>query len=211
MGAFALGHSQVEKAQSRERILREAADQIRDGGLESVSVGKLMKSVNLTHGGFYGHFASRTDLLAQALERALVDGERRSAKEKSARPRGFASFVRNYLSRSHRDSRSTGCAISALISDVGRADDQSRAVMATYIESYIDVTRRQLGDDDDSRAMLAVSAMVGALALSRVMPNPARSNDLLRTVTEHLMAFSEPNERRSQATKTKPESRQGPR
>ena len=50
MGAFALGHSQAEKAQSRERILKEAADQIRDGGLESVSVGKLMKSVNLTHG-----------------------------------------------------------------------------------------------------------------------------------------------------------------
>ncbi|CAN7735628.1 TetR/AcrR family transcriptional regulator [Variovorax sp. LjRoot290] len=191
-----MGHSQAEKAQSRERILREAADQIREGGLESVSVGKLMKSVNLTHGGFYGHFASRADLLAQALRRALVDGVRRSAaREKSARPTGFAGFVSDYLSPSHRDSRSTGCAVSALISDVGRADAQSRAVMSGSIEDYIAAARRHLDDNDDSRAMLAVSAMVGALALSRVMADPARSDDLLRSVREQLVAFNEPNER----------------
>jgi TetR/AcrR family transcriptional repressor of nem operon len=187
-----LGHSQVEKAQSRERILSEAADQIRDAGLESVSVGKLMKSVNLTHGGFYGHFASRTDLVAQALKRALFDGVRRSAaREGSARPRGFARSVRDYLSRTHRDSRRTGCAISALVSDVGRADAQARAIMAGYIEDNIAATRRQLGDEDDSRAMLAISAMVGALALSRVMTDPARSDALLHNVCEHLIGFSE--------------------
>ncbi|UXN57409.1 TetR/AcrR family transcriptional regulator [Phyllobacterium zundukense] len=188
-----MGHSQAEKAQSRERILSEAADQIRAGGLESVSVGTLMKSVNLTHGGFYGHFASRADLLTQALKRALVDGAHRSA-EVTAHPRAFAGFVRNYLSRNHRDSRSTGCAISALISDVGRADAQAKTVMAGSIEDYIATTRRQLGDDDDSRAMLAISALVGALALSRVMTDPARSDALLHSVCEQLMAFNEPNE-----------------
>jgi TetR/AcrR family transcriptional repressor of nem operon len=191
-----LGHSQAEKAQSRERILKEAADQIRDGGLESVSVGKLMKSVNLTHGGFYGHFESRADLLAQALRQALGDGVRRSAaREKSARSRGFAGFISDYLSSSHRDSRSTGCAVSALVSDVGRADAQFRAVMSGSIEDYIAEARRHLGDNDDSRAMLAVSAMVGALALSRVITDPARSDDLLSSVREQLMALNVPNER----------------
>ncbi|WPG41551.1 TetR/AcrR family transcriptional regulator [Variovorax sp. EBFNA2] len=191
-----MGHSQAEKAQSRERILKEAADQIRDGGLESVSVGKLMKSVNLTHGGFYGHFASRADLLAQALRQALSDGVRRSAaREKSARSRGLAGFVNDYLSSSHRDSRSTGCAVSALVSDVGRADAQSRAVMSGSIEDYIAAARRHLGDNDDARAMLAVSAMVGALALSRVIIDPARSDDLLSSVREQLVALKGPNER----------------
>jgi TetR/AcrR family transcriptional repressor of nem operon len=55
-GTFVLGHSPAEKAQSRERILRDAADQLRDVGFESVSVGNLMKSMNLTHGGS-GRFA----------------------------------------------------------------------------------------------------------------------------------------------------------
>ena len=49
----------------------QASRQIRDGGLASVSVGAIMKSVGLTHGGFYGHFESREALLAEALERAF--------------------------------------------------------------------------------------------------------------------------------------------
>jgi len=62
-----MGHSQADKARSRERILSQAAEQIRDGGLQSLSVAKLMRSANLTHGGFYGHIASRSELLAHAL------------------------------------------------------------------------------------------------------------------------------------------------
>ena len=61
-----MGHSQADKAQTRERILRKAADVVRDTGLESVSVGKLMRSVDLTHGGFYNHFASPGFMLAAA-------------------------------------------------------------------------------------------------------------------------------------------------
>ncbi|MBN8495033.1 MAG: TetR family transcriptional regulator, partial [Burkholderiales bacterium] len=70
-----MGHSQADKARNRERILAQAAEQVRDAGLESVGVGPLMRSVGLTHGGFYGHFESRSELLAQALARALQDGE----------------------------------------------------------------------------------------------------------------------------------------
>jgi TetR/AcrR family transcriptional repressor of nem operon len=59
-----MGHSQTAKAENRERIVAEAARQVRRRGLESLSVGGLMKSVGLTHGGFYGHFESRSALLA---------------------------------------------------------------------------------------------------------------------------------------------------
>src|SRR5215472_18144550 len=87
-----MGHSQAEKAESRERILAAASAQIRTQGLESLSVGKLMADAGLTHGGFYGHFASRADLLAQALERALVDGEgeARAPAREPDRAGGFA-------------------------------------------------------------------------------------------------------------------------
>ena len=70
-----MGHSRMEKADSRERILDAAARRIRQDGLESVSIAELMKAANLTHGGFYGHFRSRAALIAAALERALERGE----------------------------------------------------------------------------------------------------------------------------------------
>lgn len=178
-----MGHSQTEKAQSRERILTEASRQIRREGLESVSVGALMKSVGLTHGGFYGHFKSRAALLEQALQRALLEGE---ANVEAAGPsKDFASLVRGYLSRKHRDARESGCAVAALVSDAARADDGARAIMSRHVESFIASAAEAL-DGDNDRAVVAVSAMVGALALSRAVADPARSDAILRLVRDHL-------------------------
>jgi TetR/AcrR family transcriptional repressor of nem operon len=186
-----MGHSQTDKAQSRERILAEAATQLRDGGLESVSVGKLMRSVNLTHGGFYGHFESRSDLVAHALERALSDGAARAkAAVDSDRPVNFDTLLRNYLSRQHRDSRKEGCAIAALAADVARADELSRAVMEAHVERFIAKVGAAL-DSDDDEAMLAVSAMIGGLLLSRVLTDTKRSDALLRAVKNGLSSLKD--------------------
>ena len=180
-----MGHSQAEKARSRERILAEASQQVRRDGLESVSVGSLMKSVGLTHGGFYGHFESRSALLAEALERALLEGQ---ANAKAQRPRGFSALVRGYLSRDHRDARDSGCAMAALVCDVGRADIASRQVMTEHVDAFVATAAEALGGDRE-RAMLAVSALVGALALSRVIADPAKSDAFLKAVRDHLEAL----------------------
>ena len=183
-----MGHSQAEKAQNRERILAEAARQIREGGLESVSVAQLMKSVDLTHGGFYGHFESRSELLSQALARALSEGK---VAVRAANDLGeeldFSGMVGRYLSRSHRDSKRSGCAIAALATDVGRADTSAREAMAQRIEAFFDTAGNALGQDDEDRAIFAVCAMVGGLTLARVMTDPGRSDAVLRAVREQLL------------------------
>lgn len=187
-----MGHSQADKAQSRERILRRAADAVRDTGLESVSVGKLMRSVDLTHGGFYNHFASRSDLLAQALERALVEGAKAAmadAKPGDA-PRSYEARVRGYVSRTHRDARTSGCAIAALASDVARADDASRAVMSAHLDEFVAQLAQSLQSQDEGDAMLAMSAMVGAVLLARVQTDPKKSDALLKSVRDRLLALN---------------------
>jgi TetR/AcrR family transcriptional repressor of nem operon len=191
-----MGHSQADKAASRERILAEASAQIRSEGLESLSVGRLMQKAGLTHGGFYGHFASRSDLLAQALERALVDGEggARSAAEREVRPVGIAGFVRSYLSRAHRDAPQTGCAISALVCDAGRADPATRAVMEAHIEGMIAAVGRGLGetaDTSEADAIAAACTLVGALAISRTITDPRRSDAVLRAARERVIAMAD--------------------
>ena len=58
-------------------------------------------------------------LVAEALERALMDGEANArSTAASEKPRDFAAMVKSYLSRSHRDSSNSGCAISALAAEV---------------------------------------------------------------------------------------------
>jgi TetR/AcrR family transcriptional repressor of nem operon len=213
-----MGHSQAEKARSRERILQQAAEQIREHGLKSLSVGKLMRSVDLTHGGFYGHFASRSELLAQALERALCEGgaAARTADPTSATrattgttattgtaattgstattapasPADFATWVRRYLSRQHRDSPGTGCALAALSSDVARAEEPLRKVMSAHLEQYVARLAAALDDHEDDKALFAASAMIGALLVSRVLTDPARSDAVLAAARTHLIALA---------------------
>jgi TetR/AcrR family transcriptional repressor of nem operon len=185
-GAERMGHSQADKAASRERILSLASAQIRKAGLESLSVGKLMSKAGLTHGGFYGHFASREELLAKALERALADGAGAARAAGQDRAPSFASFVRSYLSRAHRDAPETGCAIAALAGDAGRADPRARAVMERHIETMIASVERQFGTADEDEAIAAVAAMIGELTISRVVSDPKRSDAVLRAVRARL-------------------------
>lgn len=192
VGELPMGHSQADKAQSRERILGEAAAQIRDAGLESVSVARLMRSAGLTHGGFYGHFASRDELLAEALQRALVEGAAASraatSRAGSAAP-SFEAFARSYLSRGHRDARASGCAVAALAADAARAEAPVRAVMVEHVERFI-ARAAELAGSGDAEAMFAVSAMVGGLLLSRVLVDGERSDAMLKAVRAGLAEWA---------------------
>jgi len=91
-----MGHSRKEKSASRDRIVRAASARVREVGIDGVGVSDLMNDAGLTHGGFYRHFASRDDLVAEAVDHlflegkavvdgltaALHDGSNRSAAEK---------------------------------------------------------------------------------------------------------------------------------
>lgn len=191
-----MGHSQSEKAANRERILAQAARQVRSGGLESVHIGPLMKSLGLTHGGFYGHFESRAALLSQALERALRDSAARTrGVGEDQRSKRFSSMVGSYLSRAHRDTPDTGCALASLASDTARANTSLREVMHAHVDEFIRTTAGSLAEgaapeaEHEGEAALAVSAMIGALLLARIIPDARRSDWLLREVRDRLRAM----------------------
>lgn len=186
-----MGHSQAEKAASRERILDNAARQIREGGLESVSIAELMKAANLTHGGFYGHFPSRGALIAAALDRALDQGEAAFVAAPSSKvPGSVKSIVNRYLSPAHRDSAGGGCAVASLAADVARSDDaEVRTQMSRRVEASVDRMASAMGGGAaaDNAALLAWCAMIGALALSRVCPDKARSDEILKVARQGVL------------------------
>lgn len=63
--------SREQMAENRRRILDAASRLFREKGFDAVSVAEVMKAAGLTHGGFYGHFSSKDDLIAQTLAHAL--------------------------------------------------------------------------------------------------------------------------------------------
>src|SRR3954471_14058282 len=64
--------SRKQAARNRDRIVETAAQLFRERGFEGIGVADLMKEAGLTHGGFYGHFSSKEELIAEASARALM-------------------------------------------------------------------------------------------------------------------------------------------
>src|SRR5882672_9517707 len=88
-----MGHSQADKDDSHDRIVRVAAARFRETGVDGIGVADLMRDAGLTHGGFYRHFASRDDLVAEAIARALRDGGRAVAAVANGKPSPVAALV----------------------------------------------------------------------------------------------------------------------
>jgi TetR/AcrR family transcriptional repressor of nem operon len=183
-----MGHSQAEKAATRARVLQLASRKVRTEGVTRPGVAELMKEAGLTHGGFYKHFASRDDLITQAAAVALAEGTakmQRSARKNEQDPR--AGLIDAYLARHHRDTPDTGCALVSLGASAGRGDQGFKEAYEKQVRTYLELIEG-LDDSEDARAeaMLTLSALVGAMLMSRAVTDQNFSDELLETVAERL-------------------------
>jgi TetR/AcrR family transcriptional repressor of nem operon len=182
-----MGSSQADKAASHERIVTVASRRIRRDGIDNVSVSDLMSEAGLTHGGFYRHFDSRDELVAEAIADALAQGSQRvRASSELGRPAALAAIVDGYLSRLHRDKPETGCAVAALPTDIARTDARVRAAYSQQVRSYLDLLTELAPARDRDEAHLILAALVGALVLARAVDDRALSNEILDRVTNAL-------------------------
>jgi TetR/AcrR family transcriptional regulator, transcriptional repressor for nem operon len=190
-----MGHSQSEKKSHHERIVRTAAKRLREKGLEAVAIADVMKEVGLTVGGFYKHFESRDDLVIEALRAAAGLWARPVEPAASdGPPLSFASLVDDYLSEKHRDRPGSGCPIGALAGDVGRSNKRIRALATEQIRSALELIAGLLPDKNKEsarkKAVFTVSALVGALVLSRAVSDESLSNEILESTRELLQSQS---------------------
>jgi TetR/AcrR family transcriptional repressor of nem operon len=189
-----MGHSRVEKTKTHERIVALASNRFREKGLEGIGIAELMKQAGLTVGGFYKHFGSRDDLVAQALGSAVGPWKGLVDEAASGGPRvTYDALVDAYLSETHRNHPGTGCPVGALAGDVARSDKRTRAVLTKQVSGYIqwlaDLIRDASGEDKGatrSRAVMSVCALIGAITVSRAVSNQQLSREILTTVAQLL-------------------------
>ena len=187
-----MGSSQADKAASHERIVKAASRRIRRDGVDNVGVAELMKQAGLTHGGFYRHFGSRDDLVAEAIVEALAQGSQRvQASASLSGPAALAAIVDGYLSRLHRDKPETGCAVAALPNDVARCGPRARAAYSRQVRAYLELLTDLTPDRDPDQAHLILASVVGALLLARAVDDRGLSDEILERVAHALHAYVE--------------------
>jgi TetR/AcrR family transcriptional repressor of nem operon len=189
-----VGTSQADKEKHHDRIVAIAATRVRERGLDGIGVADLMKEVGLTHGGFYRHFGSREDLIDEAVERALGEGTKRVASgSKASGKNRFRTIVDGYLSSAHRNSPGSGCAVAALSGEAWRGGKRVRQAYTRQVKLYlaliedvIDGRRRPAVRRD---SMLALSALVGAVAMARSVDDEQLSLEILSCTAEALKSL----------------------
>ena len=134
-----MGHSRASKREHHEEIVGVAASRFREDGIDRVGVAELMHDAGLTHGGFYRHFESRDELVAEAVERALHDGGQAMAAVAESPHDPLAAVIDAYLSITHRDNLGTSCAVTTLAGDVARSNPRARAAYTNQVGVYIDM------------------------------------------------------------------------
>jgi TetR/AcrR family transcriptional repressor of nem operon len=177
-----------QAAANREKVLDVAGALFRERGFDGIGVADIMKRAGLTHGGFYGQFASKDDLVAETTARVLGKAGWQERLTGKADP-SFGDVVRAYLSPRHRDDPGTGCLMAALGSDAAR---QPRAVRRAFtdgfrarIDGWLKLVPGQSEAARREKALATMASLVGALILSRAVDDPAVSDEILQaTATE---------------------------
>jgi TetR/AcrR family transcriptional regulator, transcriptional repressor for nem operon len=177
--------SREKAAENRERIVETAARVFREQGVDGVGVDAIMSAAGLTHGGFYGHFGSKDDLVAEAVRCALRHGV-----EKQSGYTNLGDLVSGYLSGRHRADRANGCAIAALGGDIVRQGDGVRGALTAHVHGQLDRLSRLLRSGTAAhrrrRAIAALAGMVGALTLARAVNDPTLSEEILVAARDAL-------------------------
>jgi AcrR family transcriptional regulator len=172
------------KAETHERIVKTAARAIREHGYGGASVADVMNQAGLTHGGFYAHFGSREAMLEEAIDCAAGEGRARliAASERAEPGRGLEAIVGSYLSDRHVEQPGSGCTLAALGSETARQSPALRRIATRQVRGLAGLLAAQMpgGDSPDNRdrALATLSAMVGALLLSRAVDDPTLSRAL---------------------------------
>ncbi|NMZ26718.1 TetR family transcriptional regulator [Pseudomonas protegens] len=186
-------HVRVSKAQAqanREHIVETASELFRERGFDGVGVSDLMAAAGFTHGGFYKHFGSKADLMAEASACSLAKSLA------GVQALDVPGFIDVYVTREHRDGRGSGCTMAALCGDAARQSDDVKATFAEGVEHTLQTlgdkypTRPDAAPEEGRRKMIdLLSRAVGAIMLSRACPDDsALANEILEVCRAEMFA-----------------------
>jgi TetR/AcrR family transcriptional regulator, transcriptional repressor for nem operon len=182
-----------EAARTRARIVATAAGKFREAGIVATGLNGLMHAAGLTHGGFYKHFESKDQLVADAC--AYIAGTVTSAMVEQASeapaPERLATFISAYLSPAHRDHPETGCGLAALGCEIGRMGESARAsgteAFGELTAALVTLDPRLRGPGGEARARAAVATMVGAIVSARAVGDANLSCAILKDARSSLL------------------------
>jgi TetR/AcrR family transcriptional regulator, transcriptional repressor for nem operon len=181
------------KVETRKKILEDASRRVRGEGMSGAAVSAVMRDAGLTHGGFYKHFGSKDELIAESVGEAFTEvaGWLARVGEQAKPGTAWKAIVKAYLSLEHCDHADRGCPLAALGPELARADQRMKGQILEELVGYKRkmtpmMPGRQAADKE--RAFFAIfSTMAGAIEIARMLPKPEMREKVLASAREFLL------------------------
>src|SRR5207237_7293679 len=167
------------KPQTRDRIVRNAARKLRAEGLRGPGVASVMKAAGLTVAGFYKHFRSKDELLADAIAEGFSESGEKiySSLQNVPREHRWKELVRLYLSPEHCDHPDSGCPVAALAPEMARAKLGVRKRISGLIkdraERWVEFMPGRTTAERQQNFSVVFSAMPGVVSVACIFTDPA--------------------------------------
>lgn len=185
-----------EQADHHRTAITEASARLfREHGVDNVSVAELMAAAGLTHGGFYGHFASKDELAGAACRWSFgrsVERWKKRVADKNDHSAARTALTDSYLSSQSRSGPDGSCPATTLASDAARksADAPLRVAYALGLESLLkilaSVQDTGAARSDRQAALADLATMVGGLLLSKATQGEPISDEILAAARRRL-------------------------
>lgn len=138
---------------TRQRILDVAATHFLERGFAGTSLNDVIKEAGLTKGGFYFHFASKAELVLEALDAIRTGWHEAILKDAGYHPRAVDQIVAIVrAAASGKDSAPSGTAIGRLCEEIANFADMAERMKPfdVWITLIADLLRRaqEQGDMD---------------------------------------------------------------
>ena len=196
--------TQEQKQLNHDRIIEAAGRGFRTHGVHGIGIAEVMKEAEMTHGGFYNHFASKDDLALEVLRQGFDSSLATLAGIREEHPGSARAaldhMVDQYLSAVHRDHPEVGCASAALVTDAGRdgvaAQTEYQHGLDGYFSAITDMVLEAAGqsgadlsaEQAREQAIALFSQMVGAVVISRAVAksSPDLADEILTANSTRL-------------------------
>ena len=179
-----MNYVQARKEETRRRIIETAGRLFQEKGIDGVGVDEIMREAGLTHGGFYGHFKNKEQLIAEACACAVEQRSERVREQlEGLDPKdAFITFIDEHLSKVE----GPDCPFSILGGDVARRSEEVREAYTNKVRALIDFMAEELGCGRE-QAILTFASVVGAITVGRASADPKFSAELVAGVRGQLL------------------------
>lgn len=180
--------SKAEKAETRKHIVEVAAQMFKSQGIGATGVGEIMVAAGLTHSAFYRHFESKEELVTEASTASISVFVEAAETALAKGPDAFVKYLQDYLTSEYRDDELGGCPVAQTGSELALADAPVRQGVSDALERLIEMalTLTDGSDAAEAETIFTMSALVGAITVSRLINNAPLSEHIIDVVKRRV-------------------------